>query len=999
MKPLLPFCLASLALATSAQSTKLTPPFGAGLAGGDAQHLTQSPDGRWIFYLADENRAGAVQAYAVPADGSRPTVLVGGARAGSSLIDPTDVREVVGNIGSTHVLLTRYDNPQGQHTLSPLPRLDGHGKVRGAPQPAEVSLGQAIARFSPDGKHLALLEYSVAPASSVLSLVPPGGLHRKRLINDTNFPSLPTFSNDGRWLAYLQGTGSIVMEVVLVDLSDTAPGRVIGTSRFDPIFSPDSKHILYRDVTLNEVFVAALEGPFAPFPLALNSATVDSIRVDPTSTHAVVATGELLDPYTFVATGIHVAPLDGSSSAHQISVPLPTGRQILDYAITPDGAKVVYWANSSNSLDSFLLHVVPIAGGAVRTYSGGSNIGAFRLTRDSNGIVFQQGTSLFYRSFGGNRVTLSTSVSAFELCPDGTTVVYRSDRESAQTHELWRVPVTGGASAKLSGPLPPGGSVTANWLLTADGGRVAYIADGTVDGEFEVYSVPIDGGPPVTLSGPLDPGTPTGDAGIPELSHDKTRVFFPVSGCPEQGLYTVPVSGGTAVRLHPQLPQDRSFLGPATVPSGLVFLADPEQRGKLELHHAPADASHPSVKLSHAFSGTAFEPGLLDFELSPSGDYVVYRTSSSEARVGLHATRTDRTGTPVPLSLPGQSTKHCTPIGCRPEYAVTADDAYLVYRSDADLWSVPLVGGVAPRRLNQSIAAGGRIGTPTDSTFIVRYDPTFLLSPDGSHALYAADVSGGGKVELYSVPVDGSRAPIKLSAQMVALGDVQMFFMSPDGTRALYVADASIDLRYELFSVPLDGSLPPVTLSLPVPEFSRPEFASTMHFSPDGTLAFLDQGRKLYLVPVDGSAPPRLLVDGGIGNSLVARGDRVLFSKRDQNLYAMPIDGSSAEVKLNTPLVLGGVRVSQIASWDLSPDGRTALYVTDERLDGRSELFARPCDGTRPAVVLSGPVLHNGSVQPVSGSTGDFSMSADRIVYTSSQDQATVSELYSSPLP
>ncbi len=64
-----------------------------------------------------------------------------------------------------------------------------------------------------------------------------------------------------------------------------------------------------------------------------------------------------------------------------------------------------------------------------------------------------------------------------------------------------------GQSVKLSGPLPPGASVT-SFAADPTGETVVYTADARTPGKIELYAVGIDASaPPYRLSAPLQPRT------------------------------------------------------------------------------------------------------------------------------------------------------------------------------------------------------------------------------------------------------------------------------------------------------------------------------------------------------------------------------------------------------------------------------------------------------------------------------------------------------------
>src|SRR5262245_27114912 len=93
----------------------------------------------------------------------------------------------------------------------------------------------------------------------------------------------------------------------------------------------------------------------------------------------------------------------------------------------------------------------------------------------------------------------------------------------------------------------------------------------------------------------------------------------------------------------------------------------------------------------------------------------------------------------------------------------------------------------------------------------------FRISPNGATVVFIADKDTAGRFELYSVPANGSAAPIKLSAGLAfGAGDVGVseFQISPDSSKVVFRADPNtgggVD---EIFSAPINASAAPVKLN------------------------------------------------------------------------------------------------------------------------------------------------------------------------------------------
>lgn len=389
---------------------------------------------------------------------------------------------------------------------------------------------------------------------------------------------------------------------------------------------------------------------------------------------------------------------------------------------------------------------------------------------------------------------------------------------------------------------------------------------------------------------------------------------------------------------------------------------------------------------------------VVSFEISANGTYTVYEAGQDIAEVRqLYAVPSDGSQDPVRVSALPDRRRHVV------AYAVSPDNARVVYNADQDnedvreLYSAPLDGSAAPTKLSGEMVENG--GLP-------EYYGGFNISPDGSRVVYRADQETDEISELYSVPVDGSAAAIKLNGTLPAGGGTYSYEISPDSQYVLYTADQETDNVIELFRVPLDGSAAPVKLSGPLVAGGT---VSYFKISPDSTyVVYLadqdtDDVSEVYMVPVDGSAAPiklnaPLVAGGDVGFSgyffISPDSQRVIYladqdTDEVDELYSVPI-GGGPPVKLNPPLVPGG-EVAWIWDPQISPDSSRVVYVADQEVVFRDEIFSVPIDGGA-ATKLNGALA--------GGSVYDFAISPDssRVAYRARQDSATSNELYSVPL-
>lgn len=143
-----------------------------------------------------------------------------------------------------------------------------------------------------------------------------------------------------------------------------------------------------------------------------------------------------------------------------------------------------------------------------------------------------------------------SDVVGLAVSPDGQFAVYTHDAEVDQARELWSVRIAGGTPVRLSNPLPGGVGVLA-FRISADGQRVVYTVAQEIAGRIELYSIPIAGpeGAWTKLNGELPAN---GNVGEFRISPDSTRVvYFSRQQNIDQDAWTVPIDGGTPIRLRP----------------------------------------------------------------------------------------------------------------------------------------------------------------------------------------------------------------------------------------------------------------------------------------------------------------------------------------------------------------------------------------------------------------------------------------------------------------
>ncbi|MEQ1893102.1 MAG: hypothetical protein ABL998_11200 [Planctomycetota bacterium] len=641
-----------------------------------------------------------------------------------------------------------------------------------------------------------------------------------------------------------------------------------------------------------------------------------------------------------------------SRPPRRLCAPHAPGSAVLEFALTPDHARVVYRADSraNNVIELF---VAPAAGTGTPQrvpldLPVNADVRDFALSPDGSRIVFRAdgGTfsklELFSAPSDGLAVTRlnqdlgsSADVLDFQVTPDSTAAVFRANADGVANQELFLAPLDGSSPARRLGPdLGAGENVHDGYVLRDD--KVLYGVDPGAG--WQAYVLALDvGAQPV----------PFGPPALGERALLATSTHF--LAMTDAGLLSVPVDLSSPPALldgpNPIL-LDPLVTDPVEPGEGLLFLRTTTFDGPgnnvetTELRSVLADASRPSLAVSAPFPKLAIIESVLSHSLraDPSGKYVAYTTVGASRRLFL--VESSGRGEPLLVATSPQG------VG-----AFTHDGARFLYVDAGQLRELVLDGSGVHTDL-----LGGVVG--------------FGLATQANVALVRTSATSG--YDLLALRLDGS-APVDLLAGLPAALTFQGFAdLSHDGRWAAYgVADGSG--APFLCRVPTDGSALPELV--PAPGF----FA----FSPDGTaLAFL-QGQDLHRVAlVSGASPSFVHTFAGTarfpefyfdpqGNDLI------VLDAGDVHLY--PASGAARHLNSAHP---GAAEAVQLA-----PTGGRALYATwNDALAGTFDLWSVPFDGSTPAVRVNADAAGQAFLDFLgnwSGSAFDVTPDGSHVAFTS----------------
>lgn len=417
----------------------------------------------------------------------------------------------------------------------------------------------------------------------------------------------------------------------------------------------------------------------------------------------------------------------------------------------------------------------------------------------------------------------------------------------------------------------------------------------------------------------------------------------------------------------------------------VVYTADQDTDGAVELFSAPIDGSSPAVRISELLpTGSSVR----SFTISADSQRVVYIADQDTFDVDELYSVPITGGTPVKLNgllvLNGTvSTFVISPDGKRVVYRATQDD------DDAyELYLVKIDGG-AVTKMNQPLPPKGMV-----SSF-------FRISADSEYLVYMADQDTLFITELYSVSLKTGTTE-KLNGPLVTDGEVRSFQITPDSKRVVYSADQDIEDEAELFVTPIDGGAIN-QLNDPLPTGGD---IDTFQLSPDGdtviyggyqdSLAF----RELFSVPLVGGSVQKLngtlqqefgvdIIDFKMtpdSQFIVFGADQTDSPNGIFELYSNSLNGGSL-TKLSGAVVPGGfVEYDAIA---ISPDSQYVVYEGAQQTVGVVELYSAP--------VAGGSVVKlNGSLAATGGDISSFQIRPDSsgVAYRANQDESDVFELY-----
>ncbi len=422
--------------------------------------------------------------------------------------------------------------------------------------------------------------------------------------------------------------------------------------------------------------------------------TVDGFTITNDGQYVVFVSTESLG-FDF-STKLFVSTINGTMLT---SIDLPaqsTLSGVRNFAVSPDGANIVYTTNNSSGILQNL-YSVPISGGASTLLHSGMSFGDIQFVADGTRLVYRasliaffQGQSdldnLFAISINGGDLTQLTTTSAsqdiasfiFRISPDQQKVVFITEAPTTNAKALFSVNINGTDENELD--QANNLNRVANVTISPDSASVIFTNSMDNGRLVGLYSAPIGGGAITILYTASDPSE---RINLTEFQMDGSAVFFDVST--ELSINGQTRQFGALFRYKFGQSSPLALLTPFSVYVGDFALVDANQ---LLVSYGPridelalyiinlSSGAATQLSDSNTFVNESNESEI--FILSPEKDrvYLIERVNGA-AKNTLNSVQLDGTDRKQ-LSAPHQG---ATPFF---DYQVTSTGEFLIYYTDQD---------------------------------------------------------------------------------------------------------------------------------------------------------------------------------------------------------------------------------------------------------------------------------------------------------------------------
>lgn len=774
----------------------------------------------------------------------------------------------------------------------------------------------------------------------------------------------------------LDGTGHVKLNGPLPDYGQVRSYSTY-THSVNPKFSPDSSKVLFQaDVAVEgarELFVADVEGGGL---LRLSADMVTggqvgdagydwSFAVSPDSSGVVY----LADQETDDVMELFYVKLDGSGQ-RKLNRPLVADTSVdcggfeVSYCSFAASGDFLYYNAQHEGYDPWRLLAVNVADGELLELSDGARIANFELTPDEARVVYRALEGLLVVNLDGSNRTLVNGpvveggrvFAGYKITPDSQKLIFAGEIDTVGVAEIYAASLDGSGTVKLNSETT--GMVESDFAISADSSAVVFRARTDASQPHDLFVVQTDGG---NLTQVTEDPWPTGARGIRSVAWYQegasSRLLFAADFTQVERYEAVSTNtvGGDRITLLSELVTATDVVRFDTTPnSSHVVYVTGVDTGFLstlsEIHTVASDGNNDVLIDSYPKTAAAQRYTL---HLSPDSNHLAYEAYE---RLASHALFT--------CEMDGSAKLKIAPVA-------DTDSAYRARFTPDSQRLLYLEYGAAGGNLMSSLLDGQRAqingDLVTGGGVVIVNAASSQVAANSSRVAYIADEEVKNQYDVYATDPDGgNHVKISRDGGGVYHGTALNYHFSPDASRVVYLAEHDTPGVSELYAAVPDGtgvtkiSGPMVnggdvaTTSTDVAFKITADSSKVVYIADQDT----DQLREIYSVGLDGANGVKLsgtpVEGGGLGYSrapylLSADSSRVVYlSRQDEpdvwELYSVGLDGSGL-VKLNGTMVEGG-DVMQPGNFAISPDSLYLVYLADQQVDGKNELFAARLDGT-----------------------------------------------------
>ncbi len=453
---------------------------------GDVREAVISPDGKYVAYLAGDDRS-SIWLRQVSANSNVQQIVQPATGSGYAGLTFSPSGE--------HLYYVMFKFDDNAPTLNQVPVLGG------ASRKVLDNINSPIT-FAPDGKRFAFMRGPDARRTLFVANTDGGG-ERELLTHELpEIFGLPVWSPDGKTIACVRGSSDtydfnyVFLGIVAVNVADGAetritPARWMGISQIS--WLPDSSGLLVsaaeRELSPSQIWrVSYPDGEVRRVTNDLNIYLGASMTADASA---------LVTVQTDRAPNIWVAPGGDAARAEQITSGTGKLDGIYGVSWTPDG-RIVYASVASGNWDIWVMNSDG-TGQRQLTVDARSNYGP-SVSADGRFIIFISnragGPFNVWRMDidGGNpkQLTNGKGENFAHITPDGKWVVYATV-SYAERNLIWKVPFDGGEPIAIT-------DKPSSWpFVSPDGKWVVCTYNDGPNTLTKLAVVPFDGGPPAKL--------------------------------------------------------------------------------------------------------------------------------------------------------------------------------------------------------------------------------------------------------------------------------------------------------------------------------------------------------------------------------------------------------------------------------------------------------------------------------------------------------------------